>query len=200
MSSCAYLDKLIAALQIMPGVGPRSATRIAYALLDHKRAEGLQMAQIVQEALEHIELCPCCRNYSDGGVCAICANDKRRHSGLLCIVETPADVQAIESAGTFFGTYFVLHGHLSPLDGIGPQELGLELLEQRLQSGEIKEAILATNPTVEGEATAAYIAAMARRYQLTLSKIASGVPFGGNLDSVDEHTLATSITERRPFV
>ncbi len=199
MSSSAHLDRLIEALQVMPGIGPRSAARIAYTLLDHRRAGGLELARVLQEALSKITLCPCCRNYSDGGFCALCSNVKRRQSGLLCVVESPADVQAVESSGTFFGTYFVLHGHLSPIDGIGAEELGFPLLTERLASGEVREVILATNPTVEGDVTASYIAAIARRYQIKLSKIASGVPFGGNLDSVDEHTLATSIKQRRAF-
>ena len=199
MSSSVYLDQLIEALQVQPGIGPRSAARIAYALLDRRRAEGLQLAAVLKDALEHIELCPCCRNYSDGGECVICRNVKRRSSGLLCVVETPADVQAVESAGTYFGRYFVLHGHLSPIDGIGAAELGLDKLAEILASGEITELILATNPTVEGEATASYIAALARKQQVKLSKIASGVPFGGNLESVDEQTLAASLEQRRPF-
>lgn len=199
MSSSQLLDKLIAALQVMPGIGPRSAARIAYTLLDRKRREGLLLADTMAEALNKITLCPVCRNYSDGGVCSICSSVRRRDSGLLCVVESPSDVQAVESSGTFFGTYFVLHGHLSPIDGIGAQELGLDLLQQRFASGEVKELILATNPTVEGDATASYIAAMARHFDIVLTKIAAGVPVGGNLNTVDEYTLAASITQRRPF-
>lgn len=199
MSSSQLLDKLIAALQVMPGIGPRSAARIAYTLLDRKRREGLLLADTMAEALNKITLCPVCRNYSDGGVCSICSSVRRRDSGLLCVVESPSDVQAVESSGTFFGTYFVLHGHLSPIDGIGAQELGLDLLQQRFASGEVKELILATNPTVEGDATASYIAAMARHFDIVLTKIAAGVPVGGDLNTVDEYTLAASITQRRPF-
>lgn len=199
MSSSQLLDKLIAALQVMPGIGPRSAARIAYTLLDRKRREGLLLADTMAEALNKISLCPVCRNYSDGGVCSICSSVRRRDSGLLCVVESPSDVQAVESSGTFFGTYFVLHGHLSPIDGIGAQELGLDLLQQRFASGEVKELILATNPTVEGDATASYIAAMARHFDIVLTKIAAGVPVGGDLNTVDEYTLAASITQRRPF-
>lgn len=199
MSSSQLLDKLIAALQVMPGIGPRSAARIAYTLLDRKRREGLLLADTMAEALNKITLCPVCRNYSDGGVCSICSSVRRRDSGLLCVVESPSDVQAVESSGTFFGTYFVLHGHLSPIDGIGAQELGLDLLQQRFASGDVKELILATNPTVEGDATASYIAAMARHFDIVLTKIAAGVPVGGDLNTVDEYTLAASITQRRPF-
>ncbi|MBO8415780.1 MAG: recombination protein RecR [Proteobacteria bacterium] len=199
MSSSQLLDKLIAALQVMPGIGPRSAARIAYTLLDRKRREGLILADVMAQALNKITLCPLCRNYSDGGVCSICSSVRRRDSGLLCVVESPSDVQAVESSGTFFGTYFVLHGHLSPIDGIGAQELGLDLLQQRFASGEVKELILATNPTVEGDATASYIAAMARNFDIVLTKIAAGVPVGGDLNTVDEYTLAASITQRRPF-
>lgn len=199
MSSSKLLDQLIAALQVMPGVGPRSASRIAYALLDRRRQEGLHLSEVLHEALSRIELCPCCRNYSDGGLCGLCSNVRRRESGLVCVVESPSDVQAVESSGTFFGTYFVLHGHLSPIEGIGGRELGLDVLQQRFATGEIKELILATNPTVEGDATAAYIAAMAGHYDIALSKIAAGVPQGVDLTSVDEYTLAASIAQRRPY-
>lgn len=199
MSSSQYLDRVIKALQIMPGIGPRSATRIAYHLIDRRKDDALVMAQSIIEAMEHIKLCQHCRNYADDDICLICQSPKRSVSSTLCIVENPSDVQAIEAAGSFGGLYFVLHGHLSPIEGIGPRELGLDVLDARLDSGDIKEIILATNPTVEGDATASYIAAIARKYSINVSKIASGVPLGGDLDSVDENTLATSIQNRRPF-
>ena len=199
MSASLLLDKLIKSLQIMPGVGPRSATRIAYYLLDRKREESLQLATTLKEAVEKIGLCTQCRDYSEDSVCSICKSFKRKDSGLLCVVETPSDLLAIESSGTYFGQYFVLHGHLSPIDGIGPSELGIDLLMQRLKEGSVKELILATNPTVEGDATASYIGALAKRYGVSVSKLASGVPLGGDLDNIDEQTIAASLTHRRPY-
>ena len=199
MSSSSYLDKVIQALQIMPGIGPRSATRIAYYLLDRRRQEALSMADIIKSGMTNIRLCSFCRNYADSEKCSICSNVKRHMANTLCIVESPSDVEAIEATASFKGLYFVLHGHLSPIDGIGPNELGLDILQQRLEEGSIKEIILATNPTVEGDATASYIAAIAKRYSIIVTKIASGVPVGGDLDCVDESTISTSIENRRPF-
>lgn len=197
MSSSPTLDRLITALQIMPGIGRRSASRIAYFLLDRKRSEARELSAVLDEAMQNIRLCSRCRNYSDGETCDICGNAKRQDTGLLCVVETPSDVQAVEQGGSYRGLYFVLHGHLSPIDGIGPEELGLEQLTAILRQGGVKELILATNPTVEGEATASYIAAMARPYAVKITRLASGMPQGGDLDSLDEQTIATSIAYRR---
>lgn len=198
MSASVKLDKLIKSLQVMPGIGPRSATRIAYDFLNRKREAGVELANILTDAMQSITLCPCCRDYADSdNECLICSNIKRRQEGILCIVESPVDVQAIESTQTFFGTYFVLHGHLSPIDGIGPNELGIHLLEERLKNESIKEIIIATNPTIEGDATASYIALIAKKYNIMATKIASGVPLGGELDAIDEHTIAASINHRR---
>lgn len=197
MSSSPTLDRLITALQIMPGIGRRSASRIAYFLLDRKRSEARELSAVLDEAMQNIRLCSRCRNYSDGETCDICQNAKRQDTGLLCVVETPSDVQAVEQGGSYRGLYFVLHGHLSPIDGIGPEELGLEQLTAILRQGGVKELILATNPTVEGEATASYIAAMARPYAVKITRLASGMPQGGDLDSLDEQTIATSIAYRR---
>ncbi len=201
MSSSRLLDELIAALQVMPGIGPVSAARIAYFLLDRRREDGIKLARTLEHSLESIALCPRCRDYSDqkNEPCALCSNVRRADSGLLCVVETPADAQAIEKTGSYEGLYFVLHGRLSPLDGIGPAELGLKELEARLSEGGVKELILAVSQTVEGDATAQFIAGMARRFQLKVSRIASGVPMGGDLVSVDSHTLETSFFYRRPF-
>ena len=149
--------------------------------------------------MEKIGLCSQCRDYSEEEICPICASFKRKQSGQLCVVETPSDLLAVESSGNYFGQYFVLHGHLSPIDGVGPTELGIDILMQRLASGEVKELILATNPTVEGDATASYIAALAKRHNISVSKLASGVPLGGDLDNIDEQTIAASLAHRRPF-
>ena len=200
MASSLLLNRLIKALEIQPGVGVRSATRIAFYLLDRRREDAKALASILSLAMEHIGQCPLCRDYSDDNqICPICASEKRRQSGLLCIVETPLQVQAIEESESFFGQYFILHGHLSPIDGIGPQEIGLDALETRLKSGEIKEVILATNPTVEGDATASYIGSIAKHLGLSVSKIAQGVPFGGDLDNIDSHTLMASLKNRKPL-
>lgn len=200
MSASALLDKLIKALQIQPGVGPRSATRIAYHLLDHRRVESMNLGRLLIDAMQNIKLCSSCQNYCDGTTCNICKNQQRLESGQLCVVENPSDVEAIEQSNHYFGRYFVLHGHLSPIDGIGVQELGLPKLDQILASGEVKELILATNPTIEGDATASFIANMAKKYNIkSISQIASGVPLGGELDNVDQKTLATSLQNRRPF-
>ena len=199
MSASPLLEKLIKSLQIMPGIGPRAAVRIAYHLLERRREESVQLADTLKEAVEKIGLCSHCRDYSEEEVCPICASFKRKQSGQLCVVETPSDLLAVESSGNYFGQYFVLHGHLSPIDGVGPTELGIDILMKRLSAGEVKELILATNPTVEGDATASYIAALAKRYNISVSKLASGVPLGGDLDNIDEQTIAASLAHRRPY-
>lgn len=181
----------------MPGIGPRSATRIAYYLLDRKRNEAIDLAAILDSAMKHIVLCSHCRNYSDDDCCDICKNVKRQNSGLLCVVETPSDMQAIEQGGSYQGLYYILHGHISPIDGIGPDELGFDGLIEILKSGKIKELILATNATVEGDATAQYLAALAKKYGVLATQLASGIPQGGELDNIDEHTIATSLMYRR---
>ena len=199
MSSSRLLDHLIEALQAMPGIGPVSASRIAFNLLDRKRDDALRISSVLKEAAEHIALCPDCRNYCDaeGEKCSICSDFHRRDSGMLCVVESPMDVEAFEQSGAFHGTYFVLHGHLSPIDGIGPEELGLESLGKRLDEGRVKEMILALGQSAEGEATKQYLAAMARRRGITVSGIATGIPMGGDIQSVDGLTLTTSLEYRR---
>lgn len=190
---------MVEALQVMPGIGPVSATRIAYFLLDRKRNEGLAMANIIEQGLKNISLCPHCRNYTDEAdcECQLCKSAKRKDSGSICVVETPTDVQAIESTSSYNGTYFVLHGHLSPIDGIGPKELGLDLLKNRLETERVEELILAVGQTVEGDVTASYIASMAKKLNINVSRIATGVPIGGELGSVDGNTLALSFNYRR---
>lgn len=196
----AQLERLIQALQLQPGVGPRAATRIAYYLLDQRREDAKQLGQVLCEAMDKIKLCQCCRNYSDEDRCEICKNPKRLESGQLCVVESPSDVAAIEQSNHYFGRYFVLHGHLSPIDGIGAAELGLQQLAQILATGTIKELILATNPTIEGDATATFIANLAAMYQIPeVTKIASGVPLGGAVDTIDSKTLISSLMNRRPL-
>ncbi|PIE83665.1 MAG: recombination protein RecR [Candidatus Contendobacter odensis] len=190
------LDRLMATLRCLPGVGPKSAQRMALHLLERDREGARQLVESLQAALDRIAHCQQCRNLSETPVCALCANTWRDRS-LLCVVETPADVFAVEQAASFQGLYFVLMGHLSPLDGVGPTELGLNHLEARLDGGEVCEIILATNPTVEGEATAHYIAELARERGIRASRIAHGVPLGGELESVDGGTLAHAFAGRQ---
>jgi recombination protein RecR len=189
------LISLIDALRILPGVGPKSAQRMAFHLLERNRTGAQALATALQSAARDIGQCQRCRMFAEAELCPVCASTARDRS-LLCVVESPADVVAVEQSASYKGTYFVLMGHLSPLDGIGPDELGLTQLEDVMQEGEIKEVILATNPTVEGEATAHYIAQMATRHQIKPSRIAHGVPVGGELEYVDGGTLAHALAGR----
>ncbi|HRD65390.1 MAG TPA: recombination mediator RecR [Candidatus Competibacter sp.] len=196
MAASPLLSRLMTALRCLPGVGPKSAQRMALHVLERDRDGGRRLAEALQAALEGIGRCRSCRDLSETEVCALCVSPRRDRS-LLCVIETPADVLAVEQATGFQGLYFVLMGHLSPLDGIGPAELGLEILEARLGEGEIREIILATNPTVEGEATAYYIAELARERGIRATRIAHGVPLGGELEYVDGGTLARAFAGRR---
>lgn len=193
------LDELIKSLQVLPGVGPKSAQRMAFALLERQRAGGRRLAHVLDQALEKIDHCRQCRTFTEEEICPLCANPKRVISGQLCIVESPADVVAIEQTGQYQGRYFVLMGHLSPLDGVGPEELGLDNLADWLATESFEELILATNPTVEGEATAYFIADIARSHGVGVSRIAHGVPIGGELDLVDGNTLSHSFMGRKSF-
>ena len=171
---------------------------MAFYLLERDTDGAKRLSAALSEAVEKIGHCAMCRTLSENDLCDICANASR-DNGALCVVETPADVYAIEHTAEFRGKYFVLMGHLSPLDGIGPAELGLELLEVRLASGDISEIILATNPTVEGEATAHYISDMAARHKVMATRIAHGVPLGGELEYIDSGTLAHAFSGRQQF-
>ncbi|MDS4028554.1 MAG: recombination mediator RecR [Candidatus Contendobacter sp.] len=196
MAASPLLNRLITALRCLPGVGPKSAQRMALHLLERDRDGAGRLVESLRAALDGIGHCRLCRDLSETELCALCASP-RRDRALLCVIETPADVLAVEQATGFQGVYFVLMGHLSPLDGIGPAELGLDALEARLDAGEIREIILATNPTVEGEATAHYIAELARERGIRATRIAHGVPLGGELESVDGGTLAHAFAGRR---
>ncbi len=192
------LQQLIDALKCLPGVGPKSAQRMAFYLLERDTDGAKNLSSALTEAVDKIGHCLMCRTLSENDLCDICASASREN-GSLCVIETPADVFAIEQTAEFRGKYFVLMGHLSPLDGIGPAELGLDLLESRLADGEIKELILATNPTVEGEATAHYISEMAGRHKIMTTRIAHGVPLGGELEYIDSGTLAHAFSGRQRF-
>jgi recombination protein RecR len=188
--------ELMQALRCLPGVGPKSAQRMTFHLLQQNRQMAINLARSLQEAAEHVGFCEQCRTLSEYPLCSLCSNPARDQS-LLCIVESPADVYTIDQATGFKGLYFVLHGSLSPLDGVGPHELKLDLLDQRLQDGEINEMILATNTTVEGEATAYYIREMAQIHRIRTTRIAHGVPLGGELDYVDSSTLSHAFSGRQ---
>lgn len=196
MQSSPLLETLMEALRCLPGVGPKSAQRMAFQLLQRDRSGGMRLAQALTRAMSEIGHCRDCQTFTEQEVCSICANPRRQSNGQICVVESPADTLAIEQTGQFSGRYFVLMGHLSPLDGIGPQDIGLDRLEQRLASEHITEVILATNPTVEGEATANYIAEMCANHSIAASRIAHGVPVGGELEMVDGTTLSHSLAGR----
>lgn len=196
MSFSPLLVQLIDALRCMPGIGKKSAQRIAFHLLERDRDGASHLSTALSQAVQGIGHCKRCRMLSEHDLCSICSASGRDETQ-LCIVESPVDVMAIEDATGFRGHYFVLMGHLSPLDGIGPQELGLTALEQRLAEGSISEMIIATNPTVEGDATAHYLADLAERHNVQASRIAHGVPLGGELEYVDGGTLSHAFYGRR---
>jgi recombination protein RecR len=190
------IDELMSALRCLPGVGPKSAQRMTLHLLERDRAGAERLAQSLQKAVDGVGRCQRCRTLTEQTHCGICSNP-RRNKELLCVVETPADVLAIEQAGTYQGNYFVLLGHLSPMDGIGPDDIGIQQLLDLLQAEPVKEVILATNPTVEGEATAYYIGERAKQLGVVVSRIAHGVPLGGELEFIDGGTLAHAFSSRR---
>ena len=190
------LSRLIEALRVLPGVGPKSAQRMAFHLLERERDGAREIAASVGAAIGALGHCKRCRMFAEGDLCPVCATASRDRA-LLCVVESPADVVAIEQSGSFRGCYFVLMGHLSPLDGVGPDEIGIDAFEQLLAEGEVREVILATNPTVEGEATAHFLAEVVARFSLRASRIAHGVPVGGELEYVDGGTLAHALAGRQ---
>ena len=196
MSFSPLIDNLVKSLQCLPGVGPRSAQRMALHLLERDRKGAVRLSSALESAVDNVTHCSQCRNFTEEETCATCKS-KVRDRGLLCVVETPADLFAIEQAGIFRGLYFVLMGHLSPIDGIGPEDIGMDILKARLQSGEVREVILATGTTVEGEATAHYIFEMVCGLGLVATRIAHGVPVGGELEYVDSSTLGLALAGRR---
>ncbi|MDR3477737.1 MAG: recombination mediator RecR [Gammaproteobacteria bacterium] len=195
MLSSPLLEQLIESLRCLPGVGPKTAQRMAFQLLERGRENGKRLAHTLQEAMQKIGHCSHCRTFSEDPLCKLC-DSKHRDTALLCIVESPIDIVAVEQMGGYRGRYFVLMGHLSPLDGIGPDEIGINQLNTLLASGSIKEVILATNPTVEGEATAHYISELVKQYAIKATRIAHGVPLGGELEYIDSGTLAHAFAGR----
>lgn len=190
------ITELVSALRCLPGVGPKSAQRMAYHLLERNRAGARHLAGVLANAAEKVGHCRRCRTLTEHDLCALCAAP-RRDDALLCVVESPADVHVIEQTSSYSGRYFVLMGHLSPLDGIGPQDIGIDVLQTRLDTGHIQEVILATNSTVEGEATAHYIAERVRARGIKATRIAHGVPMGGELEFVDGGTISHALAGRR---
>ena len=190
------IEQLISAFKCLPGVGPKSAQRMAYHLLERDREGAMVLSQTLAEAVEKIGHCDWCRAFTEDERCHICSNASRQ-TKQLCIVETPADILAIEQATDYKGLYFVLMGHLSPLDGLGPSEIGLDVLAKRLIADSIEEIILATNSTVEGEATAHYIAEMVADTDIRVTRIAHGVPIGGELEYVNGSTLSHAFSGRQ---
>ena len=198
MSGSLLVNQLIEALRCLPSVGPKSAQRMAYYLLERDRAGAENLSVILARAVKEVGHCEQCRSLSEQAVCDICASTNRDRTS-LCIVESPSDLQVIEQSTDYKGLFFVLMGHLSPLDGIGPEDIGLSILAKRLDQGEIKEVVLATNFTVEGEATAHYISEMVNSREITASRIAHGVPVGGELEYVNSTTLSRAFSGRQNF-
>lgn len=194
-----HVKQLIDALRALPGVGPKSAQRMAYQLLTDKgREKAKTLSDALKQAVLSIGECQRCRQLTEQTVCSLCSNPKRNHT-LLCVVESPADVIALEQTHAFNGCYFILHGHLSPLDGISPENIGIPLLLKRLRQEPIQEVILATNPTVEGKATAQYLANQIDTKKMICSRIAHGVPIGGELEYLDGSTLSHAFCSRQPI-
>lgn len=199
MKFSPLLQELIDSFKCLPGVGAKSAQRMAFHLLERNRRGGSKLAHALSSAMTDIGHCRDCRNFTEQELCEICQSPKRKLATSLCIVESPGDVIAIEQTGEFTGKYFVLMGHLSPIDGIGPEDLGLDRLAQQFASGQFTEVILATNPTVEGEATAHYIAEIAQEHEVSITRIAHGVPVGGELEYVDGNTLSHAFSGRKRY-
>jgi len=196
MKTPTTLEDLIESLRCLPGVGPKSAQRMAYHLLQRDHAGAQRLANSLTQALGHIKHCEKCNNFTEEMVCELCRSE-RRDAGLLCVVEMPADLMMMEQAHCYKGMYFVLMGRLSPLDGIGPREIHLDRLLKRAQDGVVREVVLATNFTVEGEATAHYISELLHTRGVRVTRIARGLPVGGELEHVDSGTLAQAVMERR---
>lgn len=196
MAYTPLLEQLIHAFRCLPGVGPKSAQRMAFHLLERNRSGGLNLSKTLEQAIQQIGHCECCRTLSETPLCNLC-NNPNRDLSLLCVVESPADVLAIEQTGYYRGHYFVLMGRLSPLDGIGPEELGIDQFIQRLAVNRPQEVILATNPTVEGEATAHYLAELIKQHNIHATRIAHGVPIGSDLEYIDGNTLTRALAGRQ---
>lgn len=189
------LNRLVEALRCLPGVGPKSAQRMVFHLLQHQRPRGLHLAHCLEHAMNQIGHCQCCNNYTEHELCTLCQNSNR-DSSLLCIVESPADVLAIEQSNAFVGRYFVLMGKISPLDGLGPEDLGLPKLKSLIAQGKIKEVIIALSPSVEGQTTVHFIQQLLRDQPVNISQLAHGIPSGGELEFLDGNTIGSALRNR----
>lgn len=198
MAFSPLVDQLIESLRCLPGVGRKSAQRMAFHLLERGRGGATQLASVLAEAMQRVQRCESCQNFCETPQCGICTNERRSKS-LLCVVESPSDLLAIEQAGHFSGRYFVLMGHLSPIDGLGPEEIGIDRLLERVAKDAVAEVILATNPTVEGEVTAHYIADCLLAQGLLVTRLAQGIPVGGELGYVDGSTMGLAFSGRKPL-
>lgn len=198
MNSSPLIDQLIEAFRCLPGVGPKSAQRMSLHLLERNRVGGEKLSSSLAVALKEVGNCSRCRTLTEEQICRICSSSSRNHK-LCCVVESPADIFAIEQSGTYRGIYYVLMGHLSPIDGIGPEQLGINQLLEKVREDSTEEVIIACNPTVEGDATAYYIAEQLKPLPLLVSRIAHGVPVGGELEFVDGSTLAHALVGRKPM-
>ena len=198
MNSSPLLDQLIEAFRCLPGVGPKSAQRMALHLLEREREGGRKLSIALADAIEHVGNCQLCRTFTEETLCRICASNSRNKQQ-YCVVESPADVFAIEQSGSYRGVYFVLMGHLSPIDGIGPEQLAIPKLVQQVADSKAEEVIIACNSTVEGDATAYYIAEQLKSFEVLVSRIAHGIPVGGELEYVDGGTLSHAFSGRMPI-
>lgn len=198
MQAAPSIQTLLDELERMPGVGPKSAQRIAYWILNTDRATALRLADAIVEVKDTVRFCSRCFNYAEGDLCDICASDKRDHS-TVCVVSEPRDIPPVERTGVFSGVYHVLGGALSPMEGIGPNDLHIAELMKRLASEDVSEVVLATNPNVEGETTAAYLARLIKPLGIVVTRLASGLPVGGDLEFADEVTLSRALEARRPL-
>lgn len=198
MAFTPLLEDLIDALRCLPGVGQKSAQRMAFQLLERGREGGRALSRTLADALDNIGRCKSCQNFSETPICPLC-QDASRQTDIMCVVESPADVMAIEQARDYRGQYFVLMGHLSPIDGIGPEDIGVDILMQRIQREKTRELIIATNPTVEGETTAHYIADRLADEPVLITRLAQGIPVGGELGHIDGSTLLHAFSGRKPL-
>jgi recombination protein RecR len=192
------IKNLIKSFTKLPGVGNKTAQRFAYHLLERNRAAGMELAKSLELAMTHVKNCKDCQTLTENDICSICA-DPDRDNSILCIVETPNDLNLIEESGIFKGKYFVLGGYLSPIDGITPEDLGLDILESKIKQSEIIEIILATNATIEGEVTAHFIKNMTKGLNLNVTRIAHGIPIGGELEYADSNTIAHALSDRKNY-
>lgn len=199
MKFSPLIENLIASLRYLPGVGPKSAQRMAFHLLQKNKDGAIILSKTLAHAVENIKHCKKCRILCEYDMCNICINNNRDNS-ILCVVENPQDVIAIEQTGSYSGLYFVLQGHLSPLSGIGPKEIGVDIFKQHLERNTLKEIIMATNPTIEGEATAYYLADIAKPFNISITRITYGVPVGGELDHININTISRAITTRNEMI